>query len=77
MAVFDVTEIVNKLAVKAHVVDVSAPPCVGCKHWNPQVIFRQTDTGQVRDGIRLCHAEIQYYNFSCFNAYVDEDDIPF
>ena len=80
MAIHDVNSIVNELTVEAPALDIAEPPCKFCTHWNPQVIFRDSPRGQVRDGIRLCHSESQHLDFSCFLEKVfndAEDDIPF
>lgn len=39
------------------------PPCKHCQHWKPQFKYFPDGTS---DGVRLCHAEQQYQDFSCF-----------
>lgn len=47
------------------VLDVEGPPCGECKHWKPVVV--STASGEF-DGVRLCHAEEQQFDFSCYRA---------
>lgn len=47
---------------------ISEPPCKVCKHWNPQVTFRNGPEGQIPDGVRLCHAQDMHRDFSCFKV---------
>ena len=43
---------------------VPAPPCPDCAHWRPLIKLR--DKGEF-DGIRLCHAEEMFRDFTCFS----------
>lgn len=45
---------------------IDGPPCIHCKHWNPQRRFLPTDKGMVYCGVILCHSE-QEPDFMCFN----------
>lgn len=46
-------------------VEVSGPPCLECKHWNPVAV---SDRHGQFDGVRLCHAKEQFTDFSCYRA---------
>ena len=43
--------------------DVAGPPCSACRHWKPVAL---TDKNGNYDGVRLCHADEQFHDFSCF-----------
>lgn len=53
---------------------MKGPPCPNCIHWNPQVTYRDTPTGQVFDGIRCCHADDMSHDFSCFKLPAELSD---
>lgn len=56
-------------------VDVEGPPCLHCKHWNPQVKHVPADDGLQYDGIVICHAPSMEFDFSCFrNKHKIEED---
>ena len=42
------------------------PPCAGCAHWNPQMMYFEESSGFVPDGVRLCHRGEMHHDFSCF-----------
>lgn len=50
---------------------VDAPPCPGCKHWQPAIVTGGKGDFQT---VRLCHAAEQYRDFSCFRE--DPSKIP-
>lgn len=45
-------------------VNIDGPPCKGCKLWDPIAIFND----RVYIGVRLCHSDEQYQDFSCYRA---------
>lgn len=47
-------------------IPISQPPCIRCKHWNPQPTFWHTDEGFRLDYMRLCHTDDMHHDFSCF-----------
>lgn len=55
--------------VESGPIDVSAPPCVHCKNWRPCAnVIESSVRPSVRlyDGVRLCHADEQHHDFSCY-----------
>ncbi len=47
--------------------DYTQPPCTSCGFWMPERKLRWVDEGyQEYDGVRFCHAEKMYHDFSCF-----------
>lgn len=47
--------------------DISEPPCKNCINWHPQQTFNScVGKGFIPCGIRLCHAEKMYRDFSCY-----------
>ena len=42
---------------------IAAPPCARCKFWSPVAV---SNTNGQYDGVRLCHAQEQERDFSCF-----------
>gem|GEM_PF-6789832 len=46
---------------------ITEPPCRQCKHWKPEVTFHDGPSGQVAEGVRLCHAKDMHHDFSCFS----------
>lgn len=85
MATFDVRELAETARADVPTINVWTPPCSDCLHWNPQVLFRNSPIGQVAGGIKLCHADKMFSDFSCYqdkeanpvNPPNDDDDIPF
>jgi hypothetical protein len=45
------------------ILNISAPPCPGCKYWKPVRLY---DSRGGFDGVRLCHAADMDADFSCF-----------
>lgn len=56
----------NKLTGEVPILDIEGPPCSNCKHWKPQPKIDATPTGFVYVGVKLCHVEKMYADFSCF-----------
>jgi hypothetical protein len=59
-------------------IEVAGPPCLHCLHWRPRAIVRESELSlkdgtpfRYFDGVRLCHAEEQWRDFSC---YVPKDE---
>lgn len=44
------------------------PPCKFCKFWRPEFLYMvlQGNGMEISDGIKLCHASEQQYDFSCY-----------
>lgn len=57
---------------------IAAPPCPNCRYWYParkyQAIGDSRDKNPVFDGVRLCHSENQFNDFSCFRPAVEQGD---
>ena len=60
---WDPFAIAKSLKVLTMPLDVTGPPCSDCAHWRPEAKF---DTRWGLDGVRMCHAEEQHRDFSCF-----------
>lgn len=58
---------------KPHRLDIQEPPCIHCKHWNPQAIYMPSQEGYTFDSIRLCWSTERYPDFSCFR-FKEEDE---
>lgn len=50
--------------LKVERLPIAAPPCPACRFWKPIPVFFPDGTF---DGVRLCHVEEQYKDFSCFD----------
>ena len=50
-------------------IPVEGPPCIHCKFWEPIVMF----TGRQTSGVRLCHSENQWRDFSCYKEKENKD----
>lgn len=46
--------------------DIEGPPCKNCIHWNPQPHFVDGHKGCEIQGVKLCHADEMFNDFSCF-----------
>jgi len=51
------------------------PPCAGCAHWNPQMMYFEESSGFVPDGVRLCHRNEMHHDFSCFKEREANDTV--
>lgn len=47
-------------------ISIGVPPCVRCRYWRPVAHGFTRDGHRVFSGVRLCHAEEQFNDFSCF-----------
>jgi hypothetical protein len=51
----------------------TCPPCICCKYWKPEKLItpQQGFVGAQFTGIRLCWAEHQFSDFSCYSEKKD------
>ena len=48
-------------------IQTDGPPCLGCFYWKPMFKYIRIRPGvESPDGIRCCHVESMYHDFSCF-----------
>ena len=54
------------MQTKMPVLNIEEPPCKLCRFWIPQQKYIETEQGFMSCGVKLCHAEKQYSDFSCY-----------
>lgn len=61
----------------APVLDIKEPPCPHCKFWKPQPVYIWVQhQGMTFDGVRLCHVEEMWEDFSCFKPNENSENEP-
>ena len=51
---------------------IDEPPCKHCKYWIPQGNFSGSTGGFVWIGVRCCHAEKMFNDFSCYREKLND-----